>query len=1186
MFKMLQRLMPRWLVVVFFSSSVFAQQPDRPPSLNLGDAVVSGFSGTLAPDPQQARPANKSVVDLTFINPDGPSARIINLGQPGYVWDGRLFQAPKTFDVFAKDVGQVFGIALDDATPPNIYLAATSAFGLQIVGRGRDGLPERRKKGAPGAGWMKGQFGLELQGGPGSIYKVDGRTGAVNLFANVTLEGVPNPGPGLGNLAYDAAHKQLFVSDLYSGMIHRFALDGRDIGAPYDHGVTARPTRANLPPLPFNPKNRPDIANARFDSENPGTWGFAPPARRVWALAVHEGRLYYSARNGAPTNGPQIWSVGIQQDGSFAADARWELDVADAPGPYAVSDITFSQKGAMILAQRAGVAGSYDYSAFTEPGQPRVLRYWLKDRIDPRSPGRWKPAEEEYAVGFAGSYRNSNGGVALGYGYDQNGTLSAAVCESALWATAQNLRNNPTLRSQLEPGGPLVVHGLQGSPVDMVRSANEPPWVSYPVDFDDTFEDPRATGHMGSVRILTQPCLAPVAVRGPFASPPGISTTPVGCVGPKCQPQACVPTCICPPGTVQQGRECVKSDICPPPMVTGAIPGQCVCPPGTVQLGQECVTQRLSVVCIPPMVFGPTPGSCICPPGTVQQGQQCVPPPNVCPPPLVPGPCVDETSIDLGVEKTGKTSPPVYVPWYAFQITVTNHGPGSANAGTITVTDIVPSGMTFTSVVPGLGWTCIPLSGGPSTLITCTYGLATNAGDVLPAINITAKANGNGPFPPFTNCAVVEFVPGSGYVDTNAGNNKSCVTVSKPGPLIVKKTVTSETEIPLPAGTLFPITVVCSPPSTTTSFNLTANGSYTVNDIPFGNTCTVSETLPPLPANLCPKGTVPVWLPAPSYSPSNSVVIDATTQTIMVHNSVRCEKKEVGVLSVTKYVSSDPRGIAGTLVFPVTAMCSNPTASYGMAVHNNTSSVPINVPVGSVCTFTETLPALPKDCNWLTPVYSPASVTIGSGLTQVVVTNSYTCREKPQACTPPQVLNVDGICACPPPMVTGAVPDQCFCPPGTVLRGNECVKQTTCQPPMIPGPVAGQCICPPGTVQKGRECVRQITCRSPMVPNAAGKECVCPTGTVQKGRECVKQTQTACKEPKKLNRRGACECPKDMVARGNGCVAKEKRERSSVTPNDVIRVVPYLIPGGRGNGGGSPGGGAAPSGGGYTPGKR
>jgi hypothetical protein len=128
---------------------------------------------------------------------------------------------------------------------------------------------------------------------------VDGRTGAVGLLANVTLDGVPNPGPGLGNLAYDSAHKQLFVSDLYTGMIHRIDRDGRDLGS-YDHGVTGLGA-AKLPPAPFNPRIRPNIASDRFDSENSGTWGFAPPGRQVWGLAVHESRLYYSV-----AAGPQI----------------------------------------------------------------------------------------------------------------------------------------------------------------------------------------------------------------------------------------------------------------------------------------------------------------------------------------------------------------------------------------------------------------------------------------------------------------------------------------------------------------------------------------------------------------------------------------------------------------------------------------------------------------------------------------------------------------------------------------------------------------------------------------------------------------------------------------------------------------------------------------------------------------
>lgn len=511
MSKIIARLLPLLLLGQILSSGASAQQRDRLPNLNLGDAVVTGFSGTVAPDPTKRPPPNKTAADLTFINPDGPSARIVGLGQPGYVWDGRLFAAPKTFDVFAKDVGQVFGVALDDQTPPNVYVAATALFGLNIVSRTRDGQLERRKKGGPGAGWMKGQFGLDLQGGPGGIYKIDGRTGAVTLFANVTLDGVPNPAPGLGNLAYDAEHKQLFVSDLYTGMIHRFDLDGRDLGR-YDHGVTGLGA-AKLPVAAFSPADRPNIASDRFDSEKPDTWGFAPAARRVWGLAVHEGRLYYSV-----VAGPQIWSVGIARDGSFADDPRWELDVAPQPGALPVSDIAFTQSGAMLLAQRAAVAGSYDYSAFTAPGEPRVLRYSLESPDDPATPSRWIARPDEYAIGFAGGNRNSNGGVALGYGYDQNGRLGATSCEASVWSTGQNLRNNPALRSQLEPGGPLVVHGLQGSPAEMVREANVPPAISYFVDYDDTFNDPRASGHMGSMRIYATPCAPAAAVSGPVSA--------------------------------------------------------------------------------------------------------------------------------------------------------------------------------------------------------------------------------------------------------------------------------------------------------------------------------------------------------------------------------------------------------------------------------------------------------------------------------------------------------------------------------------------------------------------------------------------------------------------------------------------------------------------------------------------
>ena len=1082
MSKIIRRLLPLAALLLVQTGSLCAQPADRPSIMNLGDAVMTGFSGTIIAEPKTPRPPNKSAIDFTFINPDGPAARVVNIGRPGYPWDGRLLTAPKTFNVFAKDSGQVFGVALDDQAAPNIYLAATSAFGLQLVGRGRDGLPERRKIGGPGVGWMKGQFGLDLQGDPGSIYKVDGRTGVVSLFAKVMLGGVPNPGPALGNLAYDAAHKQLFVSDLYTGMIHRFAVaDGSEPGPPYDHGTTGR-SAANLAPVPFDPANRPNIASGQFNSEDPATWGYAPPERRVWGLAVQGDRLFYSARNGAAAEGPQIWSVGIQPDGSLAADARLELEVAAQPAPYPVSDIAFSRQGAMILAQRAPVAASYDYSAFTQPAEPRVLRYWLKDPNDPPSPGLWKPVPDEYAIGFADQYRNTNGGVALGYGYDKDGIRSTGACEAALWTTGQNLRNNPALRSQLEPGGPLVVHGLQGNPADLVRPANEPPTTSYFVDYDDKFNDPAATGHLGSVRILAQPC---VPGNGPPGNgPPGgdIIITPPGCTGPNCQPQICTPTCICPPGTVLEGKECVRRErilACNPPMVPNSTDSACVCPTGTVQQGNTCVPT--TTTCQPPMVQVPG-GPCACPTGTVQQGDTCVPT-TTCQPPLVPG------------------------------------------------------------AVPG---TCV-----------CPPGTVPQGRKCVPQV-----------CPP-------PLVPGPCCPEGTTEQNGECVPDGKVGEVIVEKKVKNDTRASTAVinALSFQIKLVCPPSPINTTFVLQNGGTHTENNVPYGSVCTVTETgLPPPPPNVCGEGSTAVWLtPVITVTPSATIGAPVTVFTVL--NELTCVK--IGQLSVTKTVRPDPRGIANTLSFPITLHCTNPTGTYFVTVNGNTSSVLINVPVGSICTVTEIQPALPAGCTWLPPVTT--SVTIHAGLNQTMVTNAYRCTE----CPPPQVMNAAGacvcppplvsipgaICGCPPPLVPGATPNTCVCPNGGTLVDGKCVPKTVCDPPlvMIPGAGCGcpngevlvgkECVkqdtCPSGTVRKGRDCVRPIICRAPLIPNAAGTACVCAAGLQQRGRSCVQPI--TCRAPATPNKAGTgCTCPGNMLPQGNGCIER---------PRDPKLHVPERIPG-------------------------
>jgi uncharacterized repeat protein (TIGR01451 family) len=714
-------------------------------------------------------------------------------------------------------------------------------YGLNLVDRGADGLPERRKLGGPSAGWMKGQFGLDLQGDPGSIYRVDGATGVVTLFAKVMLGGVPNPGPALGNLAYDAAHKQLFVSDLHTGMIHRFVIaNGNEAGAPYDHGVVGR-RAVILPPVPFDPASRRNIASNRFDAENPDSWGFAPPERRVWGLAVHDGRLFYSAMNGAAGQGPEIWSVGITQDGGFGADPQLELQLATQPGPYPVSDIAFTRSGAMIVAQRAPIAASYGYSAFTKPGEPRVLRYARKDARDPPSPGLWKPVPDEYAIGWAGTYRNTDGGVALGYSYSSEGQLDGNSCDASLWSTGQNLRNDPARRSQLEPGGPLLVNGLQGNPEARVRSANEPPATSYFVDYDGRFDDAHESGHLGSVRILARPCGERIA-GSPVVVPP---VTSIGCIGPDCR-NRCTPTCVCPPGTVLEGRECLKKD----------------CPPGTaLQIG-ECKRVQTLQSCTPPLVAG-ADGTCVCPAGTVREGRQCVPTTQTCPAPLVPGVCacpegtvqdggfcVTAKPIDLGIVKTGGTTPFCPAPNYIFTLTVTNIGNGFPGTNNIVITDVVPNGMRFDTAT-GAGWTCNPLPANAGTTMTCTYtGPAPTAGQVLPAIAIGVTALGSAPFPPYTNCASVGTIASSGYLDSNAANDNACVTVSKPSACAcpAPQVVNADGKCACPQGSVLVDGACVKTPACTAPQVLGADGK-----------CACPAPMTPGPvlgSCLCPQGTV------------------------------------------------------------------------------------------------------------------------------------------------------------------------------------------------------------------------------------------------------------------------------------------------------------------------------------------
>jgi|GEM_PF-1070517 len=471
-----------------------------------GSIVMTGFSGFTVKhplfDPELSLQDRAEILqsdDLKFIDLDGQSASLTQINNIGYGFNGdQVSQAP--YDRFtARDVGQVFGIAIDDMHYPNLYLTASSVFGLQIVGvdKNKDLVLDRLTKGARNARWMQGQWGSFKGSGPGSVYKVEGATGQISLFSTIKLEERENTGAGLGNITYDAAHNQLFVSDLETGLIHRVDDKGQLL-QDFDHGVAGRKA-AKRSRVRFNPRSGINIEKSKFDSLDPKTWNIAKPERRVWGLAVRGTRLFY-----AVAQGPEIWSIGIDtKTGEMLDDPRWELTVTQEHQGFDVSDIVFSPSGAMILAQRPAVATAYDYKTFTTDTQAKVLRYvYESPKDDPETPSVWYEQPEVLPVGFKGDHNNGLGGIDLGPSYDDKGRIDWRRCNGSLLSTGQNLRNNKNLQDSLLKGGKLRLDGIQIAPRAIRAADNAPPWLSFLQDFNGEPHGVEVTGHVGDVEVL------------------------------------------------------------------------------------------------------------------------------------------------------------------------------------------------------------------------------------------------------------------------------------------------------------------------------------------------------------------------------------------------------------------------------------------------------------------------------------------------------------------------------------------------------------------------------------------------------------------------------------------------------------------------------------------------------------
>ena len=553
-----------------------------PPSgdspLQPGEAYHTRFSGTV----KQSGPSGP----VTVIDLDGVVGSIVdlrNLGEPPL--GQHVINEPQRAPTTAADVGQVFGITIDDSNGPNIFITATSAFGLHL---------------SPGtADWMPGMWGPDA--GPGTIYQLSPETGYIaEFFAEVTLNGRRNSGPALGNIAYDRWNRQLFVSDLETGMIHRFSADdGTDRGH-YDHGVQGRANfldawsgkALSLPAVAFDPASAARLGSCSAGpfERHPECWNYADFRRRIWGIAVRhdderdEIRLYYAVW-GSDAFGNQawdgagderrnaVWSIRIGSDGSFdTSSVRREFmlpsffsaDPANrvmAGNSRPISDIEFADCGpqrVMLLSERGGVRnlGLDRDDPFAYPHESRVLRYEVG------SDGIWRPAGR-YDVGFYERQEHGlprlrasgAGGCDFGYGYRNDRTIDLSRPNDFVWMTGDNLCSprgacfNPATGAFDDTSW---VDGMQGMPEDLAQEVMpqavlspppsgpatppEGPSSSYIIDSDinvdqsgdliDAGIDRNEATLIGDIDIYER--CSGVDVRGDFemAQPPDLITPP------------------------------------------------------------------------------------------------------------------------------------------------------------------------------------------------------------------------------------------------------------------------------------------------------------------------------------------------------------------------------------------------------------------------------------------------------------------------------------------------------------------------------------------------------------------------------------------------------------------------------------------------------------------------------------
>ncbi|MBK6824376.1 MAG: hypothetical protein IPG87_15865 [Saprospiraceae bacterium] len=354
------------------------------------------------------------------------------------------------------NLGQVFGTAIDKNY--NIYLSASDVYRYD-----NNSLSPN-----PGPGGCAGIYKAS-SANLSNLTTIINTTnaGSISIPSN-TLPCTGGVGNGIGNIAYDRDHHQMFVTNLEDGRIYRVNLNTNQVISSYD---------------PFGI----DAGNA----------GMPVVSERLWGIGINKDPLgnsrIYFAREPVGNSPHEIWSVPLSNSGEFMGpnlnqvfygSENFEVFIpnsnlgANSIYHNKITDLAFSSNGALMLAAERGnpfLASTYQYKT----GSFTLIR-----RI-PTGGGGVSPTYPDM---------NSAGGVDFGYREGPNGYFEN--CDTMIWATA-NLNAQPAIVIDIFSFGIIGTNSNTGQKLAVV-------------DFDGSLSNGGLNdsdiGKIGDVEIARDPC--------------------------------------------------------------------------------------------------------------------------------------------------------------------------------------------------------------------------------------------------------------------------------------------------------------------------------------------------------------------------------------------------------------------------------------------------------------------------------------------------------------------------------------------------------------------------------------------------------------------------------------------------------------------------------------------------------